>query len=123
MARWLQALLYNPGGLKTELYHIRLNWIAELALALIIIGILLKIQIFWDFLPLILSIFFLAGLSLVHCIAAKKYPGRTLTPLIIFYLILILGFKYIAGLVIIASLIDCWFDMRTRLVSGPQNTR
>jgi hypothetical protein len=113
VARWSQARLYNPGGIHQELQSVRLD---NLTVA-IFAGVILLSLIGWapaiDSLPVVLLIFLLAGVSLVHgiLVAMKK----TTIWLVVFYLLLVLLFPYLGSLLIIAALVDCWFNLRNRV--------
>lgn len=113
VARWLQALLYNPQGLHKELYNIRMGNIAIIALIIIALFSMFGNKIALDCLILALAPFMCAGLSLVHCIAAaSKSPWLWL---IGFYFMLVALFIYFAALLVMMGLIDTWQDFRKRL--------
>lgn len=66
IARWWQANMFNPGGLSKELLNIRLSIWATAALAATAAAIYLGVVAGWDVLPVILLLFFLAGLVVLH---------------------------------------------------------
>lgn len=115
VARWLQDLLYNPGGFSQEVYQIRLGWLANVLLALVLAGVVLGNNLAWDLLPLPLMIFFLAGLSFLHAIFARS--NKMWLWIIVFYLLLIVFYVYIFALVVIIGIVDSWFDIRAKLAN------
>lgn len=112
VARWMQARLYNPGGFRSEFHHLRVPLPATVALAL---GMTLTR---WHppaviLLPMLVLPLALAGLGLVHGLFARR-TGRA-TPLIFFYLALVLlagpGFMVL----IAAAITDSFVDFRKRM--------
>lgn len=116
LARWLQARLYNPGGLGKELQQVRLNWIANGVLALIILSVFMKITMAYNLLPVIIFPYFLAGMSLIHFLVnLTKYTWIWLFSL---YAVLILFFVQAVGLLMILALADIGMDIRKRAVAS-----
>jgi hypothetical protein len=115
-ARWIQAILYNPGGLRRELYQIRLDYKPAFILLLTFIMMWYGVHIAKDCAPVVLLPFALAGLSLVHCMLART--KHDWTGLLIFYGLLILFFPYIMGLLIVATIADIRWDFRNRSLTS-----
>jgi len=112
LARYVQARLYNPAGLRPELYNIRLGLILILIFFLVVLGSLLGSDIAIDCLFLALMPFLVAGISLVYCMAAlMKISGFWF---IGFYGLLILFFPYCALALSALALADSWFNFRQR---------
>ena len=112
-ARWVQASLYNPSGLRKELYNIRLDFKTAFILLVTFVLMWIDIHLAKDCVPVVLLPFSLAGLSLVHSLLAKtKYDW---SGLLIFYGLLILFFPYIMLLLIVATLADIRWDFRARV--------
>lgn len=112
LARYLQAVLYNPGGFKSEFHRFRLAP-RELAICIAIglAGILLgapaAILAFW--LPLLI-----AGIALMHGVAGlKRMNGLWLA---VFYILLLTAWPVIV-IVLVLAFADCFADFRTRLAS------
>ncbi|MEM1243919.1 MAG: hypothetical protein AAGG80_03770, partial [Pseudomonadota bacterium] len=96
IARWFQAELYNPKGLGPELLNIRLGWLANILLIVIAAATLLKLTPSWDYIPIIIGMFFAAGLSLVHAwISQSKFM---IFLYILFYGLLVLEARFIIPL-------------------------
>jgi hypothetical protein len=114
LARWWQALLYNPGGFRQEFHALRLGrWVAVAALPL-------AAALYVDGLPELLrylalpvaAAFFLQGLALAHAqlAAFKAGPGW----LIGIYALLVVAPPYAFTALTTAGYADAWLDFRAR---------
>ncbi len=107
LARWWQALLYNPGGFKAEFHGLRYTPVVAGILVLLVLGVSslgLEYRPWAVIFALPLSI---AGLGLVHARAA--YRGFGTGYLTVFYLLWVLldPVKWIVmGLAVADSLVD-----------------
>ncbi len=113
LVRWWQTVLFAPGTLRQELYHIRFGYVAAL---LFVVVLLLS---FWgnatalDIRPIFYSLFCIAGLSLVHCLLAPaKY---TWFWLILFYVGSVIFFPKSIMAIAIFALLDVLLNVRRRL--------
>jgi hypothetical protein len=115
IARWQQARLYNPGGLRQELVAIRLGKL-EVALAIVMaLWIVMgdKVLVI-DLLPVISLIFVLAGLSVAHWLMALlKKPWIAV---VVFYVVWVLLFRYMMLVLISLALLDGVVNIRERLI-------
>jgi hypothetical protein len=112
LARYVQARLYNPTGLRQELYNIRLSIIPIAIFALAVIGALSGNEVALDCLFLTAMPFIVAGISLTHNMAAvAKISGYWF---IGFYGLLILFFPYFALALAVFALADSGFNFRQR---------
>jgi len=110
MARWAQSLLYNPGGLRQELYDIRIGSVGVSVLILVVLGSLAGMSTMTDCLPVVILPIALAGISLVHgFVQTVKHPGLYL---FLFYGLLVTLFPYFIGILVIIALLDSWLDLR-----------
>jgi len=114
LARWMQAVLYNPGGFKQEFHSLRIE--QKVALALIVIMLLSSFGIvvpeawvLYFVLPLIFS-----GIALMHAVVAKKKLSSMW--LVTFYILLML--PVVVQILVLLALIDSWYDFRSRLSSS-----
>lgn len=114
IARWAQAELYNPGGLRQELYNIRLGFLAIAILVLTVLASMAGVAAATDSLPVILLIFVMAGLSLVHAFVAVLNQKLWL---VVFYGLLVVLFPYIMGMLVMLALMDSWWNFRRRFRS------
>ncbi len=114
IARWWQAVVFNPGGLRKEMYEIRMSYIAG---ALFVLGLALS---FWvgsdwitDVMPIFYLIFCLAGLSLLHSLISRSKVSWFWLSLV--YLSVMLA-PICLTLIAMIALLDTWLDLRVRLV-------
>lgn len=111
LGRWQQALLFNPGGFRSEFHELRLGRpLATLTLTLFGVALVSG----WPPLAnglLVLSIpYAMQGVVLVHVVIFK----RRLSPawLVLFYLLLI---PFLSQLVMALGVADAWADFRSRI--------
>lgn len=107
LARWWQAVIYNPGGLHEELYQIRMGYAVSVLFAITIVMSRNALSI--DILPVFYLTFGLAGISLAHCLFAKLKFGWFRLALL-YIAILLAGMAPVAWI----ALFDTWFDFRKR---------
>ena len=111
-ARWWQASMFNPGGLRRELSHLRMTKLANMVLLACLIAVALNANLAWDLLPVIALPFVVAGLSLLHTVCRRIKHGWFL--LVMLYILLVFMFPYVVGLLVLAALIDSWYDFRMK---------
>ncbi len=111
VARWWQAMLFNPGGLRKELLQIRIGFPELLLAGVVILAVFAKIQVSFDLLPIIAMPFILAGVSLVHCVIVLTQP-KPWIGILAFYGLLLFFFKYTAAILVLLAMIDCWVNLR-----------
>ncbi len=113
IARWWQAVIFNPGGLRKELHQIRLGHVAAVIFILGFILSYLDNVISLDMMPVLYMAFGAAGLSLAHSLLAANKTGW------VWLFIIYVGvlFLFPAGVVIVAmaALLDTLLDFRKRL--------
>lgn len=115
LARWWQSLLYNPGGFRVEFHGLRLDRRLGLALVLLLAaggfgggplsGFAADLAM-----PLLMA-FALAGIGLVHALAARAQNSAFW--LVGFYVLLVV-LQPLALLVALAAVADSWLDIRRR---------
>lgn len=113
LARWWQAIMFNPGGLQKELYQIRLSHILGFAFLVI-----LMLAYFDNALALSASLLFYAafcaaGLSLLHNILS--HSNKSGLWLIILYIGIVFIFPFVVIIVSFIGLLDTMIDLRRRL--------
>ena len=113
LARGWQARLFNPGGLKREFHEFRLSGPVTLAL-LVVLGTGDYVGLNPTLLLLVLGLpLIMAGLALVHGVVARRDLARGW--LIGFYIAVIILMPWLFLVLMIAAIIDSWFDIRQRL--------
>lgn len=112
-SRWLQAMLYQPGGFRREFVALRIE--SKVAVPLLV---LLLLSGFGVVLPTTWELYFslpfiLAGTALVHStIAVKQMSGLWL---LVFYTV----YPVILRFLVLFALIDSWYDFRSRMSAPP----
>ncbi len=120
LARWWQALLYNPGGFRQEFHALRLpKLLAGVSFALMVLTMLRGGEgvTVLDHLTLVfLSGFFIQGLALVHgAVGLLKASVGWLAGL---YVLLLLALPQMITVLATAGLVDAMADLRARLARG-----
>lgn len=114
VARWWQAAMFNPGGLRKELYQIRLSYISA-AVFIAIIGLAYSGNALGiDLLPIMVTVFCIAGLSVIHNVFAHKNAGWFWIVLV--YLCIIFIFPMGIAIVALLGLSDSVLDLRQRFI-------
>ena len=111
LARWWQALMYNPGGFQKEFHEFRLQpSVAMLLVGLFLLaslgGTVLTGWILYFVIPLAI-----AGVALVHGLVGIKRLSRLF--LVAFYLLLLSPLA--VQLLSVAALLDSFYDFRRRI--------
>lgn len=112
VARWWQAAVFNPGGLRKELYNIRLSHITGITLALILILAYLGNEFALDVIPILCAVFFVAGLSLLHSAVQSAKNGWLW--LVLIYAGIVVLFPMSFFMVSMIALFDTGMDFRKR---------
>ena len=119
LARWWQALLFNPGGFQTEFHRLRLS--PQSTMILLALGILVSLMgpdyTFWAIIFAVPFIF--SGFALIHGLAAQKQIKNS------WFVLLYCGWlvlEPVRALLLILAVADSWLDIRKRFASGrPDN--
>jgi len=121
IARWWQAMLYNPGGFKSEFHQLRLG--RGFALATLVAGLLLlvsssnSVPITTDLLVVMVMLFMIQGLAVSHYLVSMA--GANAGWLVALYVLVIL-LPQAALTLAIAGFTDNWFDFRTIFGNKPK---
>lgn len=112
LARWWQALLYNPGGFKQELHGLRLP--PQVSVSLAVACALLMVAgpefRFWTFILAVPLVF--AGFCLIHAVADKRKMSSVWLVLFYFAWLLLDPLK---AVVLLLAIADSWLNFRERL--------
>ena len=113
LARWWQAMLYNPGGFRKEFYQLRLGkTMAMIALALMLVSLLpldKVAAVSKDIVIVLVLLYMLQGLAVVHASVAARHVG--IGWLVALYFVLLV----VPMVVAIAGLLDTWVELRNRV--------
>ena len=110
LARWMQAKLYNPGGLRQELQGLRVDKVFPLLVIACALAAKLEVYSVLDALPVLLLPCLLVGLALLHELWLQANKVRT----IVFYIAFVVFFQYMGAVVVMIALMDSYIDFRAR---------
>ncbi|WP_428624312.1 DUF2232 domain-containing protein [Sedimenticola sp.] len=117
LARWWQALLFNPGGFRSEFHQLRLpKW---LSMALLLAALLswtqsqTAVSVPEYVLLLLLAAWFIQGLAVAHGVVGKLGSSRGW--LIGVYLLLLFALPHTVIVLATLGITDAWIDFRARL--------
>ena len=116
VARWWQAMLYNPGGFGDEFRQLRLDMrVAGLLIGVFVLVLYLPTEYrFWA--ELMLVPLLLAGLSLMHYAVNVAALGSSW--LVFMYIGLVVSGPVIGGLLVGLGLADSLLNLRLRLTAN-----
>lgn len=114
LARWWQAMLFNPGGFRKEFYELRLGrvmaWVMLLLIAASLIG---EFSLTTNLVTVVWLLFFFQGMAVIHGLIAQI--GMSSAWLVSIYMLLVLMPYYAAPVISGLGFMDTWFDFRGRL--------
>jgi hypothetical protein len=120
LARGMQAMLFNPGGLYREIIQIRLPLHVAIVSLLVVTALMLGVTEVKDLVPVVILVYFLAGLSIIHF--ALQMVHKAWPWLVGFYAFFAWVFIYMAWVFIYMimavaalGLTDTFVDIRRRL--------
>ena len=120
LARWWQAVLYNPGGFQREIHSLRLSQVVTVVCVLVTglcLGIGAALQ---SWALLFLAPLYLAGIGFVHWLASVRRIGSEW--LIVFYLLLIFVAP-VRGFIAALAIADSFLNLRGRITPKSQDNR
>ena len=120
LARWWQALLYNPGGFAQEFRQLRFGKLAaNVALVIIVFALATANELAFNLFFIAIVLMMFQGLAVVHSLVAKcKLSPSLLTG--VYILMLFTMLQGAIGLLLIAliGLLDNWLNLRFRLCAN-----
>ncbi|NQZ52881.1 MAG: DUF2232 domain-containing protein [Piscirickettsiaceae bacterium] len=114
IGRAWQAKLYNSGGFASEFYQLKLGKSAAIML-IILMAVALSplsdtLSVLRDFLPVMLVVFTLQGLSIVHAIV--KQQQRQSFWLVTVYVLLVMMLPQMMVILAAIGVLEQWFNFR-----------
>ena len=115
LARWWQAVIYNPGGFGKEFRALDLGRVSALiALAIAVVASFVNLDIFNAMLLVVLALYLNQGIAVLHAV----FAGKQLSAVWLFLVYLLMFFvPYTVVLLALAGLADTWIDFRRRLLA------
>lgn len=115
LGRWWQAMLYNPGGFRSEYLNLRVpTRLALLTIAVIGLAFLdwgLVTEIARNIAVLLFALYTVIGVAVLHAVFSGMRAKRFAVPLLYLTLMLI---PHTLIMVAIIGLTDCWLDLRNK---------
>lgn len=123
LARWWQALLYNPGGFAQEFRQLRFGKLAaNVALVISIFAIATENEIALNLVFIVIVLMMFQGLAVVHNLVAKcKLSPSLLTGVYVVMLFTLLHGAIGLLLIALVGLLDNWLNLRFRLCAKAQD--
>jgi hypothetical protein len=119
VARWWQAMLYNPGGFRQEFYALRQSKSASLAVLLILVVSMFNLGkisfMAGDMMVTVVVLYSIVGLALVHSLVAMT--GNQAGWLVALYVLLFIVPPQVMVILASAGFADSWLDFRGRLAA------
>lgn len=114
LARWWQAILYNPGGFRQEFYALRLGRVTTIVMiVLLVVSLLGQYAISTDMVTVVWLLFFFQGIAVLHSLIGMT--GMGVGWLVSLYLLLAIVPNYASPVISGLGLVDTWFDFRRRI--------
>lgn len=115
VAKWWQAIVFNPGSLREELQTVRLSQLAGVLFIVSLILSYLGNSVVLDIMPVLYLLFCAAGLSFIHYLFGLVNSPTKWFWISVLYIALIFSLPTSALLVAVMALFDIWFDGRKRI--------
>ena len=113
LARWWQAMLYNPGGFSKEFYQLRLGKTMAVVALVLMVASLLPLDkvaaVSKDIVIVLVLLYVLQGLAVAHASIAVR--GVNAVWLVALYFVLMV----VPMVVAIVGLLDTWVELRGRV--------
>lgn len=117
LARWWQALLYNPGGFRREFYELRQSRSAAIVVVLVLLLSLPDLggvsDMAGDMMIVIVMVYGIVGLAVVHAVVGRK--GRHVGWLVGLYVLLFILPPQTLMMLASLGFVDSWMNFRGRL--------
>ncbi|MBV9576377.1 MAG: DUF2232 domain-containing protein [Gammaproteobacteria bacterium] len=115
MARWWQNIVFNTKNLGRELRSIRLSPLAGILFITSLVLFYLGNSVVLDIMPILYTLFSVAGLSLIHYLFRSMPSPSTWFWLFLLYVALLISWPTSMVLVSTLALADIWLDIRKRI--------
>ncbi len=118
LARWWQAVLFNPGGFRAEYLSLRTSpKLASVSLLMVAVAWLssgMVSELCWNMTILFAVLYTFIGVSVLHYAFADMKTGRFMVPMLYITLVLV---PHIIALVLIVGVMDAWLDLRRNFLN------
>ncbi|MDH5711410.1 MAG: YybS family protein [Gammaproteobacteria bacterium] len=115
LARWWQAVIFNPGGFGKEFKALNLGkTTAIFAMLIVVIVALAGSELWYAMLLVVLALYTTQSVSILHAV----FDGKRLNKVWLYLIYLVMFFSpEVAALMILLGISDAWIDFRRRLIT------
>ncbi len=118
LARWWQAVLFNPGGFAREFQALDLGKTSAVITAIIVAGALTMQSDMLNALSMVvLSLYFIQASALMHALVNGLKLSKTW--LVVVYA-LVFFIPHVIAVLVLAAVADAFVDFRARLIRQPE---
>ncbi len=115
IARWWQAVIYNPGGFGKEFQAIKLGKATAMtALAIAVAASIVATDMFNAMLLVVFALYLNQGIAVLHAVFTGKQLNAVWLFLVYFFMFFI---PHLVVLLALAGFADTWIDIRRRWVA------
>jgi len=118
LARWWQAVLYNPGGFRAEYLSLQAN--PKVALASFILVAIAGLssgfvaELCWNVSILFVVLYAFIGMAVLHSVFLEVKTKRFAVPLLYISLVLV---PHVIAIVVMVGVLDTWLDLRSKILN------
>jgi len=118
LARWWQAVLYNPGGFRAEYLSLQAN--PKVALASFVLVAIAGFssgfvaELCWNISILFVVLYAFIGMAVLHSVFLEVRAKRFAVPLLYILLVLV---PHVIAIVVIVGVLDTWLDLRSKILN------
>jgi len=118
LARWWQAVLYNPGGFRAEYLSLQAN--PKVALASFLLVAIAGLssgfvaELCWNISILFIVLYAFIGMAVLHSVFLEVRAKRFAIPLLYISLVLV---PHVIAIVVIVGVLDTWLDLRSKILN------
>lgn len=114
LARWWQALLYNPGGFKREYLSLKTSrMMASVTLVIFAVALLSKVpEVIWNVLIVFFVLYAFIGTAVLHCLSAASKNSKVWISILYIILLVIPHAMFFA---VAMGVLDPWLNLRNKI--------
>ena len=118
LARWWQAVLFNPGGFREE--YLSLSVSRKVATLSLVVGAIASLmtgtvsEVCWNIVILFAVLYTFVGAAILHATFSEMKIKRFMVPFMYVTLVLV---PHMLLIVISVGLVDAWLDLRSKILN------
>ncbi|NOQ76717.1 MAG: DUF2232 domain-containing protein, partial [Methylococcaceae bacterium] len=118
LARWWQAVLFNPGGFRAEYLSLRVHpKVASASLLIVAVAWLssgIVAEVCWNLSILSIVLYAFVGLAVLHSAFSEMKAKRFTVPFLYITLVLV---PHVVAVIVIVGVVDAWLDLRSKILN------